>query len=89
MRYLFFLLVSVLLYGCVATTNCTTQQQVVTKIEVVEKKVPIICNIPDHTCDLASENDEEVVKKMLVCILEQKKILDECKLIQSEFEEDK
>lgn len=60
--------------------------QVVTKVEIVEKKVPVICHIPPELdCDFASPIEEEIVKKLLVCVIEQKRIIDECKSLQSQF----
>lgn len=47
------------------------------KIQIVEKVVPVSCKIPKLDCDFSGTNFEPT-QKMLECVILQKKILEDC-----------
>lgn len=57
--------------------GCSKPIKIVNKDQVIEKKVMVKCPIPKIDCDFNGEGFEPT-KKLLECVIKQKKVLDLC-----------
>lgn len=72
MKYLY-LLIPILFVGC------GTKIEYVTKIQEVEKVVPIYPEVPEIECDFYKPTSEEVLNSLYECVIKQKRLLDSLK----------
>jgi hypothetical protein len=68
---------SIVIVGCSNTTTTEQLQPCSAKVETVEVKVPVACQIPKVTCDFSGENFEPT-QKLLDCLILHKKLLKAC-----------
>lgn len=59
--------------------GCGTKIEYVTKIQEVEKVVPVYPEIPEIECDFYKQTPEDVLNSLYECVITQKKLLDSLK----------
>lgn len=76
--YRLLLILPIVFIGCFSNKEVCKEPKVITKVEVVEKIVPIKCKVPEVHCEFGGD-DFEPTKKLLECIVEQKRALEVCR----------
>lgn len=69
-------MIAMMFIGCSSKTT-EDIQPCSSKVEVVEVKVPVACNVPKVECDFSGDNFEPT-QKLLDCLILHKKLLKAC-----------